>query len=192
MAISLSKGAPLNLSKEAPGLTVLRVGLGWNPRPTDGQPFDLDASAILLKDDYKVRNEQDFVFYGQPSTVDGSVKHGGDNKTGEGEGDDEQVVIDLTKIPADISNVSIIASIHEYDTRGQTFGQVRDAYIRLINEANGEEIARYDLSEDSALQSAIIFGEVYKNGGEWKFKAVDEGFNNGLAGVLKTFGIDAS
>lgn len=192
MAISLSKGAPLNLSKTTPGLTVLRVGLGWDPRPTDGAAFDLDASAILLKDDYKVRDEKDLVFYGQKVNADGSVKHGGDNTTGAGDGDDEQIVIDLTKVPDDITYIDIIASIYEADIRGQNFGQVRKAYIRLIDESNGDEIARYDLTEEASTNTAIIFGEVYKNNGEWKFKAIDQGFTNGFVGVLDTFGIQVS
>ncbi|MFZ2727225.1 MAG: TerD family protein [Methylococcaceae bacterium] len=189
MAISLSKGGNVNLSKEAPGLNKIAVGLGWDARVTDGTAFDLDASAFLLKADGKVRADSDFCFYNNKSVADGAVQHAGDNTTGTGAGDDETVKIELEKMPSDVDKVVFAVTIHEGEARKQNFGQVSHAYIRVINEANGQEIARYDLSEDAAIETAMIFGELYRYSGEWKFKAVGQGFAGGLAPLATSFGV---
>lgn len=189
MPVVLTKGGNVNLSKEAPGLTKIMVGLGWKPRSTDGSAFDLDASAFMLKADGKVRGDTDFIFYNQPKSPEGSVTHQGDNRTGEGEGDDEKIVIDLSKVPADIDKISICVTIHEGQARSQNFGAVDNAYIRVVNENGGVEIARYDLSEDSSTVTAMIFGELYRNGADWKFKAKGDGFNQGLGPLAANFGV---
>jgi len=189
MAISLQKGGNVNLSKEAPGLSKIIVGLGWDVRSTDGSAFDLDGSAFLLKADGKVRADNDFIFYNNLKSSDGAVTHSGDNRTGDGAGDDETVTIDLSTVPADIERIAICVTIHDGDARKQNFGQVQKAYVRTVN-ANGEaEIARYDLSEDGSTESAMIFGEVYRNGAEWKFKAVGQGFKGGLGPLAASFGV---
>ncbi|MYM30893.1 tellurium resistance protein TerD [Duganella sacchari] len=189
MAISLQKGGNVNLSKEAPGLTKIVVGLGWDVRATDGNAFDLDGSAFLLKVDGKVRTDSDFIFYNNLKSTDQSVAHSGDNRTGDGDGDDETVTIDLTKVPADVERIAICATIHEGDARRQNFGMVQKAFIRTVNAGSNAEIARYDLSEDSSTESAMIFGEVYRNGGDWKFKAVGQGFKGGLGPLAGSFGV---
>ena len=188
MALSLQKGGNLNLSKAAPGLQKILVGLGWDARATDGQKFDLDATAFGLKADGKVRNDSDVCFYGQKKAVGDAVEHGGDNLTGQGDGDDEKVKIDLTKVPADITKVAVTVTIHEADTRRQNFGMVSNAFIRVVNEADGTEIARFDLSEDASTDTAMIFGEIYRAGDEWKFKAVGQGFAGGLKALGGNFG----
>ncbi|QFP77659.1 TerD family protein [Deinococcus sp. AJ005] len=190
MAVSLKKGGNVSLSKEAPGLTAITVGLGWDPRATDGKEFDLDASAFTLKADGKVRADGDFIFYNNKVSSDGSVVHNGDNRTGEGEGDDETIDIDLSKVPADIDKVAITVTIDEADTRGQSFGQVGGAFIRVMNKDGGAEIARYDLSEDYSTETAVIFGEIYRNGTDWKFRAVGQGFAGGLAPMARNFGVN--
>ena len=189
MAISLQKGGNVNLSKEAPGLTKITIGLGWDVRSTDGSPFDLDGSAFLLKVDGKVRNDSDFIFYNNLKSSEQSVAHSGDNRTGDGAGDDETVTIDLTKVPAEVDRIAICATIHEGDARRQNFGMVQKAFIRTVNAGSNAEIARYDLSEDSSTESAMIFGEVYRNGGDWKFKAVGQGFKGGLGPLAGSFGV---
>lgn len=189
MALTLQKGANLSLTKEAPGLTRATVGLGWDARSTDGSAFDLDASAILVGADGKVRGNSDFVFYGQTQDADGSVVHQGDNLTGEGDGDDEQIVVDLTKVPADVERVVFTASIYEADQRSQSFGQVRNAFIRVVDAGSDNEVVRYDLSEDYATETALVFAELYRNNGDWKFKAVGQGYSNGLAGIAGDFGV---
>lgn len=189
MAISLQKGGNVNLSKEAPGLTQIVVGLGWDVRSTDGSAFDLDGSAFLLKVDGKVRNDSDFIFYNNLKSSDQSVTHSGDNRTGDGAGDDETVTIDLTKVPADVDRIAICATIHEGDARRQNFGMVQKAFIRTVNGSSNAEIARYDLSEDGSTESAMVFGEVYRNGGDWKFKAVGQGFKGGLGPLAGSFGV---
>lgn len=189
MAISLQKGANVNLTKSAPGLTKALLGLGWDARSTDGAAFDLDASALLLGANGKVRSDADFVFYGNKATADGSVTHGGDNLTGEGDGDDETITVDLTKVPADVERIALVVSIYEANERSQTFGQVRNAFIRLANADTNTEEVRYDLSEDYSTETAVIFAEVYRNNGEWKFKAIGQGFGDGLAGVARDFGV---
>ncbi len=190
MAVSLSKGGNVSLSKEAPGLTSIVVGLGWDPRATDGQAFDLDGSVFLLNASGKVRSDSDFIFYNNKTSADGSVEHAGDNTTGAGDGDDETVKIDLSRVPADIEKIAVCVTIHEADSRGQNFGQVSKAYIRVMNAAGGAEIARYDLSEDASTDTAMIFGEVYRHGGDWKFKAVGQGYAGGLAPLARNYGVN--
>ena len=189
MAISLTKGGNVNLSKEAPNLTNIAVGLGWNPRATDGQAFDLDAVAFLVNESGKVRADADFIFFNNLKSSDGSVEHTGDNRTGEGDGDDEVIKVDLTKVPADVSKVVFCAVIYEGQARNQNFGQVANAYIRIVNTQSGAEVARYDLSEDSSTETAMIFGELYKNNGEWKFRAVGQGFAGGLGPLAASYGV---
>lgn len=189
MAISLTKGGNVNLSKEAPNLTNIAVGLGWNPRATDGQAFDLDAIAFLVNEAGKVRADTDFIFFNNLKSSDGSVEHTGDNRTGEGDGDDEVIKVDLSKVPADVSKVVFCAVIYDGQARNQNFGQVANAYIRIVNTQGGAEVARYDLSEDSSTETAMIFGELYKNNGEWKFRAVGQGFAGGLGPLAASYGV---
>jgi len=189
MAISLSKGGNVSLSKEDPGLDEIMIGLGWDARATDGQDFDLDASAFLLSASGKVRNDADFVFYNNLTGADGSVVHQGDNRTGEGEGDDEQVAITLSKLPADIDKVAIVVTIHEAERRSQSFGQVSNAFIRLVNVKTGKEVVRYDLSEDASVETAMILGEVYRHGTDFKFRAVGQGFKGGLGPLATNYGV---
>lgn len=190
--LSLTKGSNLSLTKTDPGLQQAVVGLGWDPRSTTGDAFDLDASALLISANGKVRSSADFIFYNQPSAADGSVTHLGDNRSGAGEGDDEQILVDLTKVAADVDRVIIVVSIDQADTRRQNFGQVRGAYCRVINQTSEQEIVRYDLSEDAAPETSMIFAEIYRNGGDWKFKAVGQGYATGLAGIATDFGVDLS
>jgi len=190
MAISLSKGGNVSLSKEAPGLDRIMVGLGWDVRATDGQDFDLDASAFLCKADGKVRNDADFVFYNNKNAGGGAVIHKGDNRTGEGDGDDEQVEITLSKMPADVDKVAVVVTIHDGDSKGQTFGQVSNAFIRLVDTNNNNEVVRFDLSEDASVETAMILGEVYRHGAEWKFRAVGQGFKGGLGPLASHFGVN--
>lgn len=190
MAISLTKGGNVNLSKEAPSMQQLTVGLGWNPRATDGQDFDLDATAFLLNSTDKVRSDSDFIFFNNKKSADGAVEHTGDNRTGAGDGDDEQLVVDLTKMAADVNKVTFCVTIYQGQERSQNFGQVSGAYIRIINNANQQEVARYDLSEDSSTETAMIFGELYRHNGEWKFRAVGQGFNGGLGPLAGSFGVN--
>lgn len=192
MAINLSKGGNINLSKEAPTMTKVKLGLGWNPRATDGQQFDLDAVAFLIGANEKVRSDADFIFYNQSKSVDGSVVHHGDNRTGEGAGDDEVVSVDLSRVPADVQKITLAVTIHEGQSRNQNFGQVSQAYIRVLNEdSNNQEIARFDLSEDGSTEAAMIFGELYRHNSEWKFRAVGQGFNGGLGPLAASYGVNA-
>ncbi|MFE9611592.1 TerD family protein [Streptomyces sp. NPDC006012] len=190
MGVSLAKGGNVSLSKEAPGLSAVLVGLGWDVRTTTGAGFDLDASALLLNSSGKVLSNQHFVFYNNLKSPEGSVEHTGDNLTGEGEGDDESIKVDLATVPAEIERIVFPVSIHDADSRGQSFGQVRNAFIRVVNQAGGAEIARYDLSEDASTETAMVFGELYRNGAEWKFRAVGQGYAAGLAGIAADFGVD--
>ena len=190
MAISLQKGGNVNLSKEAPGLSKMLVGLGWDTRSTDGAAFDLDGAVFLLNAQGKVRSDADFVFYNNLKSVDGSVVHSGDNRTGEGEGDDESVTIDLSKVPADVDKIAVCATIHEAETRRQNFGQVSKAFIRCVNVNGNTEIARFDLSEESSTEAAMIFGEVYRAGADWKFRAIGQGFKGGLGPLAKNYGVN--
>jgi tellurium resistance protein TerD len=189
MPITLAKGGNLSLSKQDPNLTKAVLGLGWDVRSTDGQDFDLDASAFLLTDAGKVRSDTDFIFYNQMKSTDGSVEHTGDNRTGAGDGDDEQIKIDLSRVPADVQTVSFTVTIHDAEARRQSFGQVRNAFIRLINEQTSAEIVRFDLGEDFSTETAVIFAEVYRNAGEWKFRAVGQGFAGGLGALARNYGI---
>lgn len=190
MAISLSKGGNVSLSKEDPSLDEIMVGLGWDARATDGQDFDLDASAFLLKTDGKVRSDADFCFYNNMNVAGGAVIHQGDNRTGAGEGDDEQVKITLSKMPADIDKVAIVVTIHEGEQRGQSFGQVSNAFIRLVNVKTGAEVVRFDLSEDASVETAMILGEVYRHGNDFKFRAVGQGYRGGLGPLATNFGVN--
>lgn len=190
MALSLQKGGNLSLSKTDPSLTKILVGLGWDERTTDGSSFDLDASAFLLTANNKVRNDSDFIFYNQLKSPDGSVEHTGDNRTGQGEGDDESVKVDLSKVPAEITKIAFTVTIHDAEARRQNFGQVSNAYIRLVNAADGKEIARYDLSEDASVETAMLFGEIYRHNAEWKFKAVGQGFAGGLGPMAASMGVN--
>jgi tellurium resistance protein TerD len=191
MAISLQKGGNVNLSKEAPGLTKVVIGLGWDPRATDGASFDLDGSAFMLKADGKVRGDSDFIFYNNLKSTDGSVLHNGDNTTGAGDGDDETLTIDLATVPADIERLAFCVTIHEAEARKQNFGMIGKAFIRCLNANGNTELARYDLSEDSSVETAMIFGELYRAGAEWKFKAVGQGFKGGLGPLARSFGVNA-
>ncbi|MBY0574812.1 MAG: TerD family protein [Undibacterium sp.] len=191
MAISLQKGGNVNLSKEAPGLKKMVIGLGWDPRVTDGTEFDLDGSAFMLKADGKVRADNDFIFYNNLKSSDGSLTHSGDNRSGVGEGDDEALIVDLTMVPADIDKISVAVTIHLAEERRQNFGQVSKAYMRCLNADGGAEIARFDLSEDASVETAMVFGEIYRNAGEWKFKAVGQGFKGGLGPLARSFGVNA-
>jgi tellurium resistance protein TerD len=190
MSISLSKGGNVSLSKEAPGLKKIRIGLGWDARATDGAPFDLDASAFLLGANEKVRGDFDFIFYNQLQSKDGAVVHQGDNRTGEGQGDDEQITVDLEKLSPDVQKIAFVVTIHDAEARKQNFGQVKNAYIRVVNESDGKEIARFDLSEDMSTETAVIFGEVYRYNNEWKFKAVGQGFKGGLGPLARNYGVN--
>ena len=190
MGVSLSKGGNVSLSKEAPGLKTIRVGLGWDTRVTDGGAFDLDASAFVLNAEGKVRSDGDFIFYNNKNGAGGAVVHQGDNTTGEGEGDDEVVMVHLDKLPPDVAKVNFSVTIHDADSRKQNFGMVTNAFIRVVNDAGGSEIARFDLSEDASTNTAMIFGELYRHGDEWKFKAIGQGFDGGLAPLAKSMGVN--
>lgn len=190
MAVSLSKGGNVSLSKEAPGLKSIMIGLGWDVRVTDGGAFDLDASAFLLKEDGKVRSDSDFIFFNNLKSADGSVEHTGDNLTGEGEGDDEVIKVNLESVPQDVNRISFSVTIHDVEVRGQNFGMVSNAFIRVINQADNKEIARFDLSEDMSTETAMIFGDLYRHNNEWKFKAIGQGFTGGLQPLAKNFGVN--
>lgn len=189
MAISLQKGQNVSLSKQAPGLKKVRFGLGWDVRKTDGSAFDLDASAFVLDANGKVLSDGHFVFYNNAKDPSGAVIHLGDNRTGEGAGDDEAVEIELGLMPSNATKVSFVVTIHEAEARKQNFGQVANAYIRALNADGDQEIARYDLSEDASTETAMIFGELYRNNEEWKFKAIGQGYAGGLAAVARDFGV---
>lgn len=190
MAVSLTKGGNISLSKTDPTLKNLIVGLGWDARPTDGADFDLDASAFMVKEDGKVRSDSDFIFYNQTRSTCASVEHTGDNRTGAGDGDDESLIVLLDKIPVDIQRVVFVVTIHEAEARRQNFGQVSHAFVRVVNKDSNTEVARYDLSEDASIETAMIFGEIYKHGAEWKFKAVGQGYSGGLAALARQYGIN--
>ncbi|WAH55977.1 TerD family protein [Pseudomonas silvicola] len=189
MAVSLSKGSNVSLSKEAPGLSEVTVGLGWDARVTDGQEFDLDASVFVVGENGKVLDDASFIFYNNKKSVDGSIEHLGDNRSGAGEGDDEQVVVKLTGLAAAVKKLVFAVTIHDAEARKQSFGQVGNAYIRVVNKADGKELARYDLSEDASTETAMIFGEVYRNGDEFKFKAIGQGFAGGLKPLAEAHGV---
>ncbi|MET4134762.1 TerD family protein [Pseudarthrobacter sp. PvP090] len=188
-SLTLTKGNNLSLTKADPGLVRALIGLGWDPRTTSGEAFDLDASALLVGADGKVRSQDDFIFYNQLQAKDGSVVHQGDNRSGVGDGDDEQILIDLSLIAADVDRVVVVVSIDQADARGQNFGQIRGAYCRVLNQDTEHEVVRYDLSEDAAPETSMIFAEIYRNRAEWKFRAVGQGYATGLHGIATDFGI---
>ena len=190
MSVSLNKGGNVSLTKEAPGLSAVLVGLGWDARTTSGADFDLDASALLVGAAGKVLSDQHFVFFNNLTSPDGSVEHTGDNLTGEGEGDDETIKVNLAGVPAECERIVFTVSIYDAEARRQSFGQVRNAYIRVVNQAGGAEITRYDLSEDASTETAMVFGEVYRNAGDWKFRAVGQGYSTGLDGIARDFGVN--
>jgi len=189
VGVSLSKGGNVSLTKQAPGLTAVTVGLGWDLRTTTGTDFDLDASALVLDASGKILTDQHFVFFNNLRTPEGGVEHTGDNTTGAGEGDDEQIKVSFAAMPAEAERVAFAVSIYDADTRSQNFGQVRNAFIRVVNQADNSELARYDLSEDASTETAMVFGELYRNGAEWKFRAVGQGYASGLAGIAMDFGV---
>ncbi|KVD01505.1 TerD family protein [Burkholderia ubonensis] len=190
MAVSLSKGGNVSLSKESPGLSEVLVGLGWDPRVTDGTEFDLDASIFVTGDSGKVLSDAGFIFYNNKKSADGTIEHLGDNRSGQGEGDDEQVVVKLTGLAADVKKLVFAVTIHDAESRKQSFGQVSNAYIRVVNKADGKEIARYDLSEDASTETAMIFGELYRHNDEFKFKAIGQGFAGGLKPLAEAHGVN--
>lgn len=191
MAISLAKGQKVDLTKGRAGLNNILIGLGWDTNKYDGgHDFDLDASVFLLGGSGQVRSDADFIFYNNLKSSEGSVQHLGDNLTGAGEGDDEQVKVDLAKVPADVSKIAFTVTIHAAQERNQNFGQVSNAFIRVVNEANNEELIRYDLGEDFSIETAVVVGELYRQETEWKFQAVGSGFQGGLGALGKNFGVN--
>lgn len=193
MAISLQKGQKVDLTKGKPGMTKLVAGLGWDTNKYDGGfDFDLDGAVFMLTDSGKVGSDKDFVFYGNPKHNSESVVHMGDNLTGAGDGDDEQIKIDLSKVPANIQKIAFTVTIHEAEVRRQNFGQISNAYIHIMDESKNEELIRYDLGEDFSIETAIIVAELYRNNGEWKFNAIGSGFGGGLAALCANFGIDVA
>ncbi len=192
MAIQLSKGQRVDLTKNDPTLKKIIIGLGWDVKQFDGgQDFDLDASAFILNNTGKCRNENDFIFYNNLQSTDGSIIHTGDNRTGEGDGDDEQLKIDLSKVPSDIDKVAITVTIHDAEGRGQNFGQVSNAFVRIENEDTGIEVLRYDLGEEFSIETAVVFCEIYRQGNDWKFSAVGSGYQGGLQALVRAYGLDA-
>ncbi|MCH6160101.1 TerD family protein [Streptomyces marispadix] len=192
MGVTLAKGGNVSLSKAAPNLTQVRIGLGWKARSTTGAAFDLDASALLCANG-RVLGDEYFVFYNNLKSPDGSVEHTGDELVGgSGSDDDETVLVDLTLVPAHVEKIVFPVSIYDAETRSQTFGQVVDAYIRVVNQQDDQELARYDLSEDASSETAMIFGELYRRDGEWKFRAVGQGYASGLRGIALDFGVNVS
>ncbi len=192
MAVTLSKGGNMSLSKTDPALQRVMVGLGWEARSTTGADFDLDASAFLVQANGRVRSDADFIFYNQLQSSCGSVQHTGDNRTGAGDGDDESLELALGQIPASIEKVVFCVTIHDADSRRQNFGQVSEAFMRLVNLDTGVELARFDLGEDYSTETAMIFGEIYRHQGDWKFRAVGQGFAGGLAALCGQFGVQVA
>ena len=190
MAVSLVKGGNVSLTKEAPTMNIAMAGLGWDARVTDGQGFDLDASVFMVGEDGKVLNDSSFIFFNNKLSACGSVEHQGDNRTGEGDGDDEQIKIDLAKVPAEVRKLVFAVTIYDAEARKQNFGMVSNSYMRIYNNDNGTEIARFDLSEDASTETAMIFGELYRHGAEWKFKAVGQGFAGGLSALASQHGVN--
>ncbi|BDR27404.1 TerD family protein [Helicobacter suis] len=191
MSVSLVKGGRISLSKEKPGLSKIVVGLGWDVNASDtGREFDLDASVFLTDASGKVSDDANFVFYNNLTSKDGSVVHTGDNRTGAGEGDDESIKVDLNKVSADVKEINIVVTIHEANERKQNFGMVRNAFVRVVDESDGKEILRYDLEEDFSVETALMFGRLYRDSNEWKFAAVGTGFKEGLAGFCRQFGVN--
>ncbi|QJY45835.1 TerD family protein [Pseudonocardia broussonetiae] len=190
MSVSLAKGGNVSLSKEAPGLTNVIVGVGWDVRATTGADFDLDVSAIMLGADGRVLSDSHFIFFNNLISPDGTVEHTGDNLTGEGEGDDEQLKVDLAGMSPQVDKIVFPVSIYDADNRRQSFGQVANAFIRIVNAAGESEITRFDLTEDASTETAMLFGELYRRGPEWKFRAIGQGYASGLAGIARDFGVN--
>ncbi|WP_040838006.1 TerD family protein [Nocardia brevicatena] len=190
MSVTLAKGGNVSLSKQAPHLTKVAVGLGWDVRTTTGADYDLDASALATGPNLKVLTDRHFVFYNNLRSPEGTIEHTGDNLTGEGEGDDEVIKVDLANTPATITNIFFPVSIHEADVRGQNFGQIRNAFIRVVDLNTNTELARYDLSEDASTETAMVFGELYRHNNEWKFRAIGQGYASGLAGIARDYGVN--
>jgi tellurium resistance protein TerD len=190
MAVSLQKGGNISLSKADPGMKRMKVGLGWDERATDGAEFDLDASVFLLAAGGKVRSDADFIFYNQLKSADGAVEHTGDNRSGAGEGDDEVVKVNLEQVAADVDKIVFTVTIHEAESRKQNFGQVSNAFIRVVNEDSNAEVVRYDLAEDYSTETAMVFGEIYRNNNEWKFRAIGQGYAGGLQAMCTQYGIN--
>ncbi len=190
MGVSLQKGGNVNLSKESPGLAAVALGLGWDVRATDGDAFDIDASAFMLTTEGKVRSDADFIFFNNLKSTDGSVEHLGDNRTGAGEGDDETINVTFGAVPVEVDKIAFTVTIHDGEAKRQSFGQISKAFIRVINRADNAELARFDLSEDSSTETAMIFGELYRAGAEWKFRAVGQGFQGGLGALAKNYGVN--
>ena len=191
MGVSLSKGGNVSLTKTAPGLSQIRIGLGWDIRVTDGAAFDLDASAFLLGADNKVRSDADFIFYNNLRSADGAVVHAGDNRTGAGDGDDEVITVDLSKVDPGVARIQVAVTIDEAEARRQNFGMVQGAFMRVVDASDSKEIARYDLSEDASMETAMVFGEVYRHNDEWKFKAIGQGYTGGLGPLARKLGVNA-
>ncbi|WP_433659206.1 TerD family protein [Nocardia sp. CA-128927] len=189
MSVTLAKGGNVSLSKQAANLTKVAVGLGWDVRTTTGADYDLDASALATGPDQKVLSDQHFIFYNNLRSPEGSIEHTGDNLTGEGEGDDEVINVDLSATPPTITNIFFPVSIHDADARSQSFGQIRNAFIRVTDASTGIELARYDLTEDASTETAMVFGELYRHGNEWKFRAIGQGYASGLAGIARDYGV---
>lgn len=191
MPVNLKKGQKVSITKGNPGLTKVIVGLGWDLNQFDtGGDFDLDTAAFLLTGSGKVSNQEDFVFFGNLKHPSGCAEHMGDNLTGAGDGDDEQIKINLQAVPDNITKIAFTVTIYDAETRRQNFGQVNNAFIRIYNEDNGEELLRYDLGEDFSIETAAVFGELYKNNGEWKFNAIGSGYQGGLAALCASYGVD--
>ena len=190
MSVSLAKGGNVSLTKQAPNLTKVLVGLGWDARTTSGADFDLDASALMCGGNGRILSDLHFVFFNNLASPEGAVTHTGDNTTGEGEGDDEAIVVDLPLVPAEVTKIVFPVSIYEPEQRRQNFGQVVNAFIRIVDQITGSELTRYDLSEDASAETAMIFGELYRHGGEWKFRAVGQGYASGLRGIALDFGVN--
>lgn len=190
MTISLNKGENLSLTKKIPSLKHIQVGLGWDARATDGQPFDLDAILFMVKAEGKVPDDAHFIFYNQTKSPDGSVEHTGDNLTGAGDGDDESIKIDLNRIPQNVQRLVVCVTIHEADIRKQNFGMVSNAFVRIVNLDTNTEIIRYDLTEDASTNTAMIFGELYRDGSDWRFKAVGQGYAGGLRALAIQHGVN--
>ena len=191
MAINLVKGQKIDLTKGNPSLKKVIIGLGWDTNKySGGFDFDLDASVFLVGSNGRTNHDEDFIFYNNLKSRNEAVIHTGDNRTGEGDGDDEQILLEFAKMPVDVDKMAITVTIHEALERGQNFGQVSNAYVRVINEDTKEEVLRYDLGEDFSIETAIVVCEIYRNGGEWKFSAVGSGFQGGLGALCKNYGLD--
>ncbi len=191
MAITLSKGQKIDLTKTNPGLVRGVIGLGWDTNKySGGKEFDLDASAFLVDASNRCQNDHDFIFYNNLKHPSGALQHTGDNRTGEGDGDDEQVIVDFPKIPVYVDRIGITVTIHDAEARSQNFGQVSNAFVRLSDEATGEELLRFDLGEDFSIETAVVFCELYRHGNDWKFNAIGSGFSGGLGALCKNYGLD--